>query len=68
MYILIIKCINSTRNGGGVSYRMIYCSMCGDEIEKGQRYYIEDGKIVCDECFTKTHDDKESKHAEVFRG
>jgi hypothetical protein len=48
---------------------MMYCSLCGDEIVKGGKYYIEDGKVVCQECYHERHlDDKERENAKVFGG
>lgn len=33
---------------------MMYCSICGDEIAKEEeRFYLEDGKIVCSECYNE---------------
>ena len=35
---------------------MIYCSMCGAEISKEEdKFYLEDGKIVCHECYDEIH-------------
>jgi len=48
---------------------MMYCSLCGDKIVKGDRYYIEEGNIMCTECYNERHiDDKERKNPEVFKG
>jgi len=40
---------------------MMYCSICGDEItKKEERFYLEDGKVVCNECYNESSiDDKE---------
>lgn len=48
---------------------MMYCSICGDGISKGDRYYIEDGKVVCYECYVERHiDDNEKENPKVSRG
>lgn len=48
---------------------MMYCSICGDGISKGDRYYIEDGKVVCYECYVEKHiDDTEKENTKVDRG
>ncbi|MFX0012655.1 MAG: LIM domain-containing protein [Candidatus Hermodarchaeota archaeon] len=41
----------------------MYCSICGGEIKKGEdKYYLEDGKIICQECYNeRTMDDKEGE-------
>ncbi|MFX0076029.1 MAG: LIM domain-containing protein [Candidatus Hermodarchaeota archaeon] len=48
---------------------MMYCSICGDEIVKGGRYYIEDGKVVCAECYNEEHpDDHDTVDSKLFKG
>ena len=39
----------------------MYCSICGIEITKEEdKFYLDDGKIVCHECYNEVHlDEKE---------
>ena len=42
----------------------MYCSICGDKItNEEERFYLEDGNVVCSECFNeRAIDDKEKEN------